>query len=293
MLDAMSINRPELAAVLRRARERVLPEHVGLPAGRNRRTPGLRREEVAMLAGISVDYVVRLEQGRGPVPSAQVLGALTRALRLDDDARDELFHLAGARPPGPGRVQTHVRPSMLRLIDRFADLPAVVLSAKGDVLAWNAMSSALSGDWSALPPERRNLHRLLFLPDPDDPPRSSVGTTAEERRGTMVHMVAGLRAARARYPDDPDLTTLLDDLRAGSTEFAELWETEQAGGWRSLRKTVVHPTLGPLVLDCETLQVPDADQVVIVYSAVPGTAEAEALALLRVLGTQSMQPTEA
>ena len=111
-------DRPELAAVLRRARERLRPEHVGMPAGRNRRTPGLRREEVAMLAGISVDYVVRLEQGRGPVPSAQVLGALTRALRLDDDARDEVFHLAGSTPPGPGRVQMHVRPSVLRLIDR-------------------------------------------------------------------------------------------------------------------------------------------------------------------------------
>lgn len=246
-----------------------------------------------MLAGISVDYVVRLEQGRGPVPSAQVLGALARALRLDDDARDELFHLAGNSPPGPGRVQMHVRPSVLRLIDRFADLPAIVLSATGDVLAWNAMSSALHGDWSTLPPERRNLHRLLFLPDPDDPPRSTVGTTEEERRSTIGHMVAGLRAARARYPDDPDLTALLDDLRSGSAEFAALWETEQAGGWRSLRKTVLHPNLGPLVLDCETLQVPDADQVVIVYSAAPGTPEAEALALLRVLGTQSMQPIEA
>lgn len=289
----MSINRGELAAVLRRARERVRPEHVGLPAGRNRRTPGLRREEVAMLAGISVDYVVRLEQGRGPVPSLQVLGALARALRLDDDARDELFHLAGSTPPGPGRIQMHVRPSVLRLIDRFADLPAIVLSAKGDVLAWNAMSSALHGDWSALAPQRRNLHRLLFLPDANEPPRSSVGTTAEERRSTVVHLVAGLRAARARYPDDLELSMLLADLRSGSEEFANLWATEQAGGWRSLRKTVVHPTLGALVLDCETLQVPDADQVVIVYSAAPGSPEADALALLRVVGTQAMEPSEA
>jgi transcriptional regulator with XRE-family HTH domain len=289
----VSINRPELAAVLRRARERVQPEHVGLPAGHHRRTPGLRREEVATLAGISVDYVVRLEQGRGPVPSAQVLGALARALRLDDDARDELFRLAGNSPPGPGRIQMHVRPSVLRLIDRFADLPVILLSAKGDVLAWNAMSSALHGDWSALPPPRRNLYRLFFLPDPNDPPRSSVGMTTDERRGTTVHLVAGLRAARARYPDDPDLAAMLDEFRAGSAEFTSLWETEQAAGWRSLRKTVVHPTLGPLTLDCESLEVPDADQVLVVYSAAPDTPEAEALALLRVLGTQAMEPIDA
>jgi hypothetical protein len=153
-----------------------------------------------MLAGISVDYVVRLEQGRGPVPSAQVLRSLTRALRLDDDARDEVFHLAGSTPPGPGRVQMHVRPSVLRLIDRVADLPALVLSAKGDVLAWNAMSSALHGDWSALPPKRRNLNRLLFLPDPTTrraprserplrrtgrpPPRTSSPASAQQPRGT-------------------------------------------------------------------------------------------------------------
>lgn len=286
---AVSINRGELAAVLRRARERVQPEHVGLAAGPHRRTPGLRREEVAMLAGISVDYVVRLEQGRGPVPSSQVLGALARALRLDVDERDELFHLAGTTPPGPGTIQMHVRPSVLRLIDRFADLPAVVVSAKGDVLAWNAMASALHGDWSALPPERRNINRLRFLPDPDDPPRSSVGATDDER-ATAEHLVAGLRAAAARYPDDPGLERLLRDLRRGSAEFAALWRSASAGTWRSHRKTVNHPSLGPLVLDCDTLHVPDADQAVIVYSAASGSPEAEALALLRVIGTQALEP---
>jgi transcriptional regulator with XRE-family HTH domain len=289
----VSINRPGLAAALRRARERVQPEHVGLPAGLHRRTPGLRREEVAMLAGISVDYVVRLEQGRGPVPSQQVLGALARALRLDVAGRDELFHLAGATPPGPGTIQLHVRPSVLRLIDRFADLPAVVMSAKGDVLAWNAMASALHGDWSALPPERRNINRLRFLPDPADPPRSSVGATDEERAATAAQAVAGLRAAAARYPDDAGLAQLLHDLRSGSAEFAGLWDSASAGGWRSHSKTVHHPSLGMLLLDCDTLHVPDSDQAVIVYSAEAGTREAEALALLRVVGTQALKAAEA
>lgn len=287
----MPVNRSELATVLRRARERLQPEHVGLPAGLHRRTPGLRREEVAMLAGVSVDYVVRLEQGRGPQPSTQVLGALARALRLDDAGRDELFHLAGATPPVLGTIRLHVRPSVLRLIDRFADLPAVVMSAKGDVLAWNPMSSALHGDWSALPPERRNINRLRFLPDARDPPRSTVSSSAPERAATASQAVAGLRAAAARYPDDPGLATLLDDLRRGSAEFRELWGTAAAGSWRSHRKTVHHPSLGPLLLDCDTLHVPDDDQAVIVYSAEAGTPEAEALALLRVVGTQTFAGT--
>jgi hypothetical protein len=128
---------------------------------------------------------------------------------------------------------------------------------------------------------------------PDDPPRTPVGAaTPEDRAATAAHVVSGLRAAAARYPDDPDLAELLRDLRSGSAEFAELWETGQAGVWRSHRKRVDHPTVGPLVLDCDTLHVPDADQAVIVYSAEPGTHEAEALALLRVLGTQSMEPSE-
>lgn len=277
--------------MLRRARERVLPEHVGLPAGSHRRTPGLRREEVALLAGIGVDYITRLEQARGPQPSAQVLSALARALRLDTMGRDELFHLAGSTPPAPGTIEMHVRPSVLRLIDRFDDLPALVLSAKGDVLAWNAMSSALHGDWSALRAERRNLNRLRFLPDPADPPRGDVGSSDAERAATAATAVAGLRTAAARYPRDPGLIALLDDLRRGSAEFRVLWETEGAGGWRSHRKTVAHPTLGPMTLDCDTLYVPDVDQVVVVYSAAPGTSEAEALALLRVVGTQALVDT--
>ncbi|NLU62111.1 helix-turn-helix domain-containing protein [Rhodococcus sp. HNM0563] len=284
MLDSMAINRTELAAVLRRARELITPGEVGLPSGVHRRTPGLRREEVAMLAGISVDYVVRLEQGRGSVPSAQVLGALARALRLDLDGRNQLFHLAGVAPPGPGVIDMHVRPSVLRLIDRFADLPVVVMSAKGDVLAWNAMASALQGDWSAMPSHRRNINRLRFLPDPADPRMSTVGATEEEFEATAEQSVASLRSAAARYPDDTGLTALVHELRTESAHFAELWDKGTVGGWRNHTKTVNHPALGLIVLDCDALHIPDVDQSVIVYSAAPGTHAAESLALLRVLG---------
>jgi transcriptional regulator with XRE-family HTH domain len=280
----MAIDRTELAAALRHARQRITPGEVGLPSGSHRRTPGLRREEVAMLAGISVDYVVRLEQGRGPVPSAQVLGALARALRLDLDGRNQLFHLAGVSPPGPGTIDMHVRPSVLRLIDRFADLPVVVMSAKGDVLAWNAMASALHGDWSALPPHRRNINRLRFLPDPADPPMSTVGTTEEEFEATAEQSVGSLRAASARYPSDTGLSALVDELRSRSEQFATLWNSGTVGGWRTHTKTVNHRALGPIVLECDALHIPDVDQSVMVYSAAPGTPAAELLALLTVVG---------
>jgi transcriptional regulator with XRE-family HTH domain len=285
-------NRAELARAIKRARDRVRPEDAGLPAGLHRRVPGLRREELALLAGISVDYVVRLEQARGPQPSEQVLTSLCRALRLEKDERDHVFHLAGATPPHAGLIDLHVRPSMLRLIDRFVDLPALVTSAKGDVLAWNAMSSALHGDWSRLRPDRRNQPRLRFLPDPSDPPRSRVGGPPAEREATAAQTVANLRSVAGRYPDDPGLARLLEELQHGSAEFRELWTHTDAGAWRSHTKTVEHPTLGVLVLECDTLHVPDVDQNLIVYSAAPGSPEADALALLRVVGTQDLSSPE-
>lgn len=286
----MSVDRKSLAALLRRGRERVRPEDAGLAAGLRRRTPGLRREEVALLSGISVDYVVRLEQGRGPAPSTSVLESLARALRLDSAERDALFHLTGSAPPGADRIRMHVRPSVLRLIDRFHDLPVILLSAKGDVLAWNVMSSALHGDWSAVSTERRNLLRLRFLPEPESTPRSTVGADPEEAAETAALVVASLKATATRYPDDPGLQNLIAELLAGSTQFAELWESGTIGGMRSHAKTVVHPELGPLLLECDTLEIPDDDQQLIVYSAAPGTREAEALALLRVIGTQQLAP---
>ncbi|WP_315096596.1 helix-turn-helix transcriptional regulator [uncultured Cellulomonas sp.] len=282
------MNRTELAQVLVRARTALQPQDVGLPAGTRRRVAGLRREEVAQLAGVSVDYVVRLEQGRGPHPSPQVLGALARALRLDDAARDELFHLAGNAPPLPGTVDEHVRPSVQRLLDRLSDLPTMVLSARGDLLAWNAMASALLGDWSQVPRRRRNIHWQRFLGTPD-PRLSPVAMGEDERAATAAQSVATLRATAARYPRDPSIQQLVAELRRSSEQFDELWRSGGSStSWPPQRKTIEHPSLGPIALDCDALHVPDTDQTVVVYSAEPGTPEADALALLRVLGTQSM-----
>lgn len=277
------MNRAELALVLRQARGRISPGDVGLPAGARRRVVGLRREEVAQLAGVSVDYIVRLEQGRGPRPSASVLTALARALRLDRDERDQLFHLAGEAPPLPGRIVDHVRPSVLRLLDRFTDLPAIVLDAKSDVLAWNEMATALLGDFSVWSGGRRNIVWQRFLGG-----RGRVAQTPEESAATSVQSVASLRAAMSRYPEDPGLTRLVADLRAGSPDFDRLWTEGRSGAWRAHRKTVVHPELGPITFDCDTLYVPDDDQAVVVYSAPAGSPEASALALLRVVGQQEL-----
>jgi transcriptional regulator with XRE-family HTH domain len=274
------VNRAELAVVLRTARARIAPAEVGLPPGPRRQVPGLRREEVAQLAGLGVDYVIRLEQGRGPRPSPQVLSALARALRLSADDRDTLFRLAGSAPPQAGRVPTLVRPSVLRLLDRMADLPALVLSAKSDVLAWNPLAAALFGDFSELPPARRNLIRQRFL-------GAGIGRIAlSPDSDSAADCVGCLRTAQARYPNDPDLARLVADLRSGSARFDSLWRTARSGRLRAGSTTVEHPELGPLTLDCDVLLEPETDQAVLVYSAERGTSSASALDLLRVTGIE-------
>ncbi|WP_435831200.1 helix-turn-helix transcriptional regulator [Nocardia salmonicida] len=279
------MDRAELATVLRTARSRLTPADAGLPSGSRRQVPGLRREEVANLAGVSVDYIVRLEQGRGPKPSEQVLGALTRALRLTDVDRDLVYRLAGSEPPQAGRIPMAIRPSVLRLLDRLADLPVLVLSAKSDVLAWNPLSAALFGDFSAIPVAERNIMWQRFL-------GSGVGRlvmTPEEAESNAAACVGCLRAVKAAYPDDPDLSRLLTELRTGSSEFESLWQEGRSSAMHSLTKTIAHPELGALTLDCDAMHVPDTDHTVIIYSAPPHTPSATALDLLRVTGLESFR----
>jgi transcriptional regulator with XRE-family HTH domain len=276
------MDRAELAAVLRTARSRITPADVGLPSGRRRQVPGLRREEVAQLAGLGIDYVVRLEQGRGPTPSPQVLGALARALRMSDADRDTLFRLAGSEPPQAGRLPMLIRPSVLRLLDRLSDTPALVLSAKSDVLAWNPLAAALFGDFSEIPPRRRNLIWQRFL----GTGLGRMRLTADEETASAADCVGCLRTAQARYPSDPDLAAFIADLRSGSERFDELWRAGRSGQLRSTTATIEHPELGQFTIDCDVLQVPEADQAVVIYSAAPGTTEASALQLLRVTGLE-------
>jgi transcriptional regulator with XRE-family HTH domain len=277
------VDRTELGRTLRTWRERLRPADLGLPAGTRRRTPGLRREEVAQVAGISVDYLTRLEQGRGPHPSDAVLGALARALRLSTDERDHLFALGGVRPPAPGTISAEPRPSLVRMMDRLTDLPVLLLNARLDVLAWNALAAALLGDLSALPPVERNAVWRAFLGSGN----RVVADDAAERDRLDRALVSDLRGASGRYPDDPGLNRLITSLERGSERFARMWAERSVRVRHGDRKRIRHPQLGELTLDCDTLHDAVDDQMLLVYSAAPGTPEAEALALLRVIGIES------
>ncbi len=257
------------------------PEDVGLPSGGNRRTPGLRREEVAQLARISVDYYVRLEQARGPHPSPQVLESLSQALRLSAAERSHLFHLAGSAPrPGAG-PRSDVPAGILHLLDRLDDSPAVVVDAKYDVLAWNPMWAALmSPDPSGVPPARLNSLRGFFAPE--------AAAFAAEHVEFGRQVVADLRAAAARYPDDVEIRRLISDLSTSSVLFGELWKKHEINVQRSTSKHIDHPVVGEMNLDCETLYIPDRDQRLVLYTAVPGSPSHQALALLKVVGLQNL-----
>ncbi|BBA95285.1 putative DNA-binding protein [Actinacidiphila reveromycinica] len=279
------MDRRELADFLRSRRERIGPADVGLPAGSRRRTPGLRREEVAQLAYISTEYYTRLEQARAPRPSREVLAGLTRALRLSDAERDHLHQLAGAprsRPAGPPR---EVRRSVLDLLRRLPQAAAIVTSATGEVLAWNDLAAALMEDFSARPPRDRNLVRRLFLgPDEGGPRLYGVSDAGLFARSSARR----LRAAAARYPDAPEVTGLVDELLTGSEEFRRLWDLHEVAPEPMLRKTFQHPLVGPLTVNCDVLDIADRDQQVVIYTAEPGSSDEEALRLLSVVGTQRM-----
>jgi transcriptional regulator with XRE-family HTH domain len=275
------VDRAELAAFLRACRERLRPADAGLPAGRRRRTPGLRREEVARLAAMSVDYYVRLEQARGPRPSRELLASLARALRLSGDEHDHLFHLAGEAPPRSYQASRHVSPAMLMLLDRLEDTPAVVSNARGDILAWNPMAAALITDFSAMPPQERNYAWLHFASDAVH----RRFTPADWDRLSRAH-VAHLRALAAQQPDDTDLVELIGRLRARSQRFAALWAQHDVAVRRECRKRIQHPVVGPLEVETEVLHSPEHDQRLIIYRAAPGSSSEQALALLRVVGLQ-------
>ncbi|MQY30553.1 helix-turn-helix transcriptional regulator [Nocardia aurantia] len=274
----------ELGVFLRTRRERLRPEDVGLPSGPRRRTPGLRREEVAVLAHISTEYYVRLEQGRAPRPSGEVLAGIADALRLTDAESDHLHLLAGTAPSRTGLHRRDVRPSILALLERLPQTAAFVTSATFEVLAWNDLAAALMENFAALTPAERNLARRAFL----GPPRLGstlygVSDVAEFRH----HVVMQLRSALARYPSDPAVTGLIDELRYGSDEFARLWERHDVRAATVLTKTFRHPVIGKITVDCDSLTLTDRDQHLVLYTAPVGSPDAEALALLNVLGAEA------
>jgi len=274
------MRRDQLADFLRRRREAIRPAEVGLADGPRRRTTGLRREEVAMLAGMSVDYVVRLEQGRSSQPSTQLLGALARALRLSDDERDHLFHLAGHQPPPADGVARLARAGLVRMLDLLGDTPAMVISDLGEVLAQNRMAVLLTGDHTGFSGDRRYVAYRWFT----EPAARAVDLPEEQERHGR-ELVADLRATAGRRTGDPVVAGLVERLSAASADFRRLWAEHEVAVRRSDRKTILHPRVGQLVMDCETLVTPDQGQQLLVLT--PADAETrERLELLRVLGIE-------
>jgi transcriptional regulator with XRE-family HTH domain len=275
----------EFGRTVRRWRDRVTPSAVGVPVGGRRRATGLRREELAGLAGISVDYLTRLEQGRATSPSVQVVEALARALRVSDTERDLLFRLAGHAPPGLDVVSSRITPSVQRLLDRLANTPVAVFDATWTLVVANAPYDALMGPttgWRGI--ERNSVWRHLVGPG------SRAVQTLEQKDELEARLVADLRLTAARYPADQRLKQLTHDLAAQSPRFVKLWESRalelhQDSG---RRKVIDHPDVGRITLDCDTLIVAADDLRIMIYTAEPDTEDAERLALAVVLGTQSL-----
>ncbi|MFI2486121.1 helix-turn-helix transcriptional regulator [Promicromonospora kroppenstedtii] len=275
----------ELGPAVRHWRDRVSPASVGVPVGARRRATGLRREELAQLAGISVDYLTRLEQGRATAPSDQVVEALARGLRLSDPERELLFRLAGLTAPGPGMVSVRIPVSVQRLLDRFDGHPVVVHDAMWNLVTANAAYDALMGRttaWQGL--ERNAVWRHLLGP------ASRVVHTDEEEAELVAGLVADLRLTAGRYPADPRLRRLVSELRARSAEFTRLWEAIDLPPQESpgRLKVVDHPEVGRIRTDCDTLVVAGDDLRIMVYTCEPGSPDAERLALAIVLGDQAM-----
>ena len=279
-----------LGATLRAWRDRMPPSAAGLPSGRSRRTSGLRREELAQLAGLSVDYVVRLEQGRATTPSAQVVASLARSLQLTTAERDHLHRLAGLAPPDDGTVSDHIPPGVHRVLARLGDAAVAVFAADWRMVWWNPAWAALLGDPSVLAPEQRSFARDRFPLDGQAGVLAHWPVVVEDADRTDLAVVSDLRRATGLYPHDPRLSALVRTLRDGNARFARLWAAGTVATHREDRKTVVHPTVGPVVVDCDVLAGGEAELKIVVLSAAPGSEDESRLQLAVVAGAGQLAP---
>jgi len=236
-----------------------------------------------MLAGVSVDYYTRLEQGRESSPSASVAGALAGALQCDLDHRDHLFHLAHLPVP-PRRAGHHVRPGLIALAHRLTDIPVLIISDLGEVLWSNPLGSALVGELPAQQGRARNLVWRWFTD-----PASRAMPEADWDRISAAH-VSDLRAISGRRAADEEVTTFIEDLLSQSAEFCELWQRHDVATHHSDVKTLLHPEVGEIPVRCEVLLTPDDDVWLLAFFPLEGTDAAEKLELLRVIGIQDLQP---
>ncbi|MGC0375234.1 helix-turn-helix transcriptional regulator [Streptomyces sp. SAI-229] len=277
--------RAELSEFLRTRRARLKPEDVGLPDfGRHRRVPGLRREELAQLAGVSVAYYTRLEQGNGQNVSAEVLDSIARALRLSDAERSHLTHLAKPKRQKrkPAARAQQARPALRHLLESMDAVPAYVVGRRSEILAWNRMAAAVFGDWGRLPAQERNWARLVFL----HPDQRELFVEWEQK---AYDMVAYLRMDAGLHPDDPQLSSLVGELSVKSEEFRRLWAAHDVKEKSHGVKRVRHPLAGELTLLWESFRPAgdDTGQSLVTYFAEPGSPSAEALRLLCSWGTDA------
>ncbi|MEC3998668.1 helix-turn-helix transcriptional regulator [Actinacidiphila sp. DG2A-62] len=282
------MNLPELAAFLKTRRARVRPADVGLPTGPRRRVPGLRREEVAQLAGLSADYYTELERGKSAQPSAQTLAALARALRLGGDERDHLYHLADRPVPPAGHGPAgQVQPALLGVLDRLTTTPAQVITDLHEVLVQNELAAALLGR----PPAVRGPAASFVYRWFTDPSSRAIYPVEDHPHHSRV-FVSDLQAVAAKRGRDAGVARMVAVLRERNEEFARLWDAHEVGMRRTDHKRIVHPSLGVIELDCHNLFSEDGRQRLLWFAAPPGTRGAEQLELLSVIGTQDMTPGE-
>jgi transcriptional regulator with XRE-family HTH domain len=280
----MTTHATEFGATLRAWRDRLSPAAAGLPSGHARRTLGLRREELADLAGISVDYVVRLEQGRSTTPSAQMVAALARALRLTNTERDHLYRLAGLVPPAGGEISDHIPPGVHRVLNRLADAAVAVFAADWQLIWWNRGWAALLGDPSSTPRALRNFARDSFPIDGDGPRLSHWPVTSLAGDTVEAAIVSDLRLATGRFPNNNRLTNLIKTLTTGNERFAELWASGAVGAHREDHKIVEHPAVGPIAVDCDVLTDGDAALKIVILTAAPDTEDETKLRLASLSG---------
>ncbi|MFH8800229.1 helix-turn-helix domain-containing protein [Streptomyces sp. NPDC017936] len=275
--------RAELSEFLRTRRARLKPEDVGLrDFGRHRRVPGLRREELAQLAGVSAAYYTRLEQGNGRNVSAEVLDSIARALRLTDAEHAHLTHLAKPKHKKKQAARTQpVRASLRQLLDLMEGVPAYVVGRRAEILAWNRMAAAVFGDWGELPVAERNWARLVFL----RPDYRELFVDWEQK---AIDIVCALRMDAGCYPDDPRLSALVGELSVKSEGFRRLWATHDVKEKSHGVKRLKHPLVGELSLNFEGFRLPDgSEQTLVTFHAEPGSRSAEALRLLASWGTDA------
>lgn len=275
----MGIVDETLGTALRRWRDRLSPADVGRIARAGRRAAGLRREELAELAGLSVDYVVRLEQGRATRPSEQVVASLARALQLAPAERDHAYRLAGLLPPRDGTISTHVPAGVQRMVSRLGEFPVGVFAADWTLLSWTPAWAVLLGDPATRSPAERNLVRAVFATGPRG---LAAWPVLNEGDALGPALVADLRTAIVDHPADRGLSGLVAELRATSAEFSRLWDEGAVGRHVSARKVIVHPQVGEVTCDCDVLTVPGCEVRLVVYTVAANSADAEKLEFLRV-----------